>query len=163
MGIDPAAPRLNRFYRLMKKYKMTLLSHGGEELALYEGRADLGNPLRLRRPLNLGVRVMVAHAAGLGKSRDLEKEGKPLVDSFQLFMRLMDDTRYKGLVFGDISAMAQSNRPLLPLKTLLRRKDLHSRLRNGSDYPLPVINIMIRLDRLVEADIIPETGSVAFA
>jgi hypothetical protein len=71
--------------------------------------------------------------------------------NFALFLRLMDDKRYDGLVFGDISAMTQFNRAGAPLKTIIERTDLHARLVNGSDYPLPAINILIRTKPLLQA------------
>ena len=50
----------------------------------------------------------------------------------------------QGLLFGEISAALQFNRMPGPISTLLRRQDLHHRLVNGSDYPLPAINFLIR-------------------
>jgi hypothetical protein len=37
-------------------------------------REDFGNPLRLRRPLEQGVRVLVAHCASLGSGLDLDAD-----------------------------------------------------------------------------------------
>ena len=71
--------------------------------------------------------------------------------NFQLFMRLVEDRHYDGLVFGDISAMTQFNRIGEPLSTVIGRADLHSRLVNGSDYPLPAINLLIRTRPLLRA------------
>ena len=65
-------------------------------------------------------------------------------------MRLMNEKRYQGLVFGDISAMTQFNRIGHPLTTILERDDLHERLVNGSDYPLPAMNVLIRTKPLVK-------------
>ena len=65
-------------------------------------------------------------------------------------MRLMDDKKYDGLVFGEISAMTQFNRCGNPLTTIIEREDLHERLVNGSDYPLPAINVLIRTRTLVK-------------
>jgi len=128
----------------MKELDLILLSHGGEEKAV-EAEEDqkLGNPLLLRRALEHGVKVIVAHCAGLGQNEDLEAADKRLTDNFDLFMRLMDEPRYEGLVFGEISAMTQFNRAE-KLTTLLERDELHHRLVNGSDYPLPAVNIVIR-------------------
>ena len=67
MGIDPSNPQCDVFYSAMKQSRMILLSHGGEEKAV-ESEEDqkLGNPLLLRRALDHGVKVIVAHCAGLG-------------------------------------------------------------------------------------------------
>jgi uncharacterized protein len=63
----------------------------------------------------------------------------------------MDEKKFDGLVFGDISAMTQSNRIGEPLSTVLAREDLHPRLVNGSDYPLPAVNALIRTRPLARA------------
>ena len=62
----------------------------------------------------------------------------------------MDNPRYDGLLFGDISAMTQFNRLPGPLATLIERPDLHHRLLDGSDYPLPAINIVVQTRALVK-------------
>jgi hypothetical protein len=92
----------------------------------------------------------VAHCAGLGENEDLDDPERKRIPNFDLFMRLMDDKRYEGLVFADISAMTQFNRIGKPLTTILSREDLQERLVNGSDYPLPAINVLIRTSPLVK-------------
>ena len=151
MGIDPSDPRCDPFYEKMKQLDLILLSHGGEEKAV-EAEEDqkLGNPLLLRRALDHGVKVIVAHCAGLGDNQDLESADKKRVRNFDLFMRLMDEKRYRGLVYGEISAMTQFNRIGKPLTTILEREDLHERLLNGSDYPLPAMNVLVRTRPLVK-------------
>ncbi len=152
MGIDPSDPRCDPFYRRMKELSVVLLSHAGEEKAV-EAEEDqrLGNPLHLRRPLDHGVKVVAAHCAGLGENPDLDRPDRRLVPNFHLFMRLMQEKRYEGLLFGDISAMTQRNRIGVPLTTILERTELHARLVNGSDYPLPAINIVISTGALARA------------
>ncbi|HEX8160647.1 MAG TPA: amidohydrolase family protein [Pyrinomonadaceae bacterium] len=152
MGIDPSDAKCDPFYRKMKELGLVLLSHGGEEKAV-EAEEDqrLGNPLLLRRALDHGVKTIVAHCAGLGDNEDLDDPARKRTHNFRLFMRLMDDARYDGLVFGDISAMTQFNRIGEPLSTVIGREDLHSRLVNGSDYPLPAINLLIRTKPLLRA------------
>lgn len=144
MGMDPANSIIEPFYRTMKQHRMILLSHGGEEQAV-EAEEDqkLGNPLLLRKPLDSGVRVVVAHAASLGECADLDSREPRKVNCFDLFLRMMDEPKYVGRLFGEISAMLQFNRMPNPLLALLKRQDLHSRLVNGSDYPLPAINSLI--------------------
>jgi len=151
MGINPSDPQCDPFYQKMKELDLILLSHGGEEKAV-EAEEDqkLGNPLLLRRALDHGVKVIVAHCAGLGTNEDLESKDRQQRDNFDLFLRLMDEKRYEGLVFGEISAMTQFNRIGKPLQTVLNREDLHERLVNGSDYPLPAVNILIRTRPLVK-------------
>lgn len=150
MGIDPSDSQCDPFYQKMRELNLILLSHGGEEKAV-EADEDqkLGNPLLLRRPLEHGVKVIVAHCAGLGQNEDFEAEAKIKVDNFDLFMRLMDDRRYDGLLFGEISAMTQFNR-CAKLRTIINREDIHERLINGSDYPLPAVNVVIRTTTLLK-------------
>ena len=158
MGIDPSDPACDSFYQTMKELDLILLSHGGEEKAV-EAEEDqrLGNPLLLRRALEHGVKVIVAHCAGLGSNEDLDDPERKLAANFDLFVRLMDDRRYQGLVFGEISAMTQFNRVGHPLTTLLSREDLHHRLVNGSDYPLPAVNVLIRTKPLLSLGYINES------
>ncbi|MDX6384332.1 MAG: hypothetical protein QOK48_1905 [Blastocatellia bacterium] len=149
MAIDPADELCDPFYQKMKELGLILLSHGGEEKAV-EAEEDqrLGNPLLLRRPLEHGIKVIIAHCAGLGDNEDTDDPQRKRQSNFDLFLRLMNEKRYEGLLFADISAMTQYNRAGHPLKTILQREDLRERLVNGSDYPLPAINVLIRTGTL---------------
>ena len=148
-GIDPSSPQTEPFYRKMREFGMVLLAHSGEELAVFSGgRQELGNPLLLRKPLDMGVRVVALHSASFGKSIDLESPGRPKVPSFDLFLRLMDDPRYKELLYGDIAGVIFIDHSLEALRKLLAREDLHPRLLNGSDYPLPAVNFLVMTGRL---------------
>jgi len=153
-AIDPEDPRCDAFYRRMKELGVVLLTHAGEERAVAVKDAQaLGNPLKLRRPLDLGVTVIVAHCASLGRNADLDHPGK-VARNFDLFLRLMEDPKYRGRLFGDLSAITQINRLPAPLQTLLARPDLDGRLLNGSDYPLPGVDLIIWTRRLVELKLI---------
>ena len=157
MGIDPADARCDPYYRKMRELDLILLTHAGEEKAVDGEEAQaLGNPLRLRRALDQGVKVIVAHCASLGSNPDLDKPARDSQENFDYFLRLMEEKRYEGLLFGEISAMTQFNRLPRPLVTMLKRTDLHARLVNGSDYPLPAINVLVRTGRLVELGLITE-------
>jgi mannonate dehydratase len=150
MGIDPSDERCQPFYEVMKAKDLILLTHAGEEQAVEaEEYQKLGNPLLLRRPLRAGVKVIVAHCAGLGSNADLDLESPDERSNFELFLRLFEEREFEGLLFGEISAMTQFNRLGAPLKTLLERPELHGRLVNGSDYPLPAINLLIQTRALL--------------
>ncbi len=157
-GIDPADARCDRFYVKLAALKMPLISHAGDERAVHGFGEHLGNPLRLRRPLDAGVRVVVAHCASLGSGRDLDHEGAPMVPNFDLFARLMDETRYRANLVGDISAVTLGNR-MDVVATLLARRDWHGRLLNGSDYPLPGVLPLVSLPGLVERQLL-DTAAV---
>ena len=159
MGIDPASPKCDRFYEAAARLNIPIVSHAGLERAV--GGTDIqeyGNPLRLRRPLDAGVRMVVAHCASMGKDRDTDKgENGPLVDSFELFSRLFDDEKYEKKLFADISAMPQINRAGPALAKVLEREDWHARLLNGSDYPLPGIMPLFSMDYLVSLKLLDES------
>ena len=150
MGIDPASPRCDPFYRALARHRIPLLTHGGRERAV-RGTGDdtLGNPLRLRRTLDHGVRVIIAHCASFGAGVDLDAgPGGPVVPNVDLFARLMDDPRYEHLLMGDVSALTQANRFPGALGKVLERTDWHDRLLNGSDYPLPGVPALFDLDEM---------------
>jgi mannonate dehydratase len=165
MGMDPASPRCDAFYAALARLDLPLLTHAGEEVAVHSAEFQaLGNPLRLRRALDRGVRVIVAHCASYGDDVDLDRgPNGPRVASFELFARMMDEPSYEKLLFGELSAVTQVNRLGRPLETLLTRDDWHGRLVNGSDYPLPAVMPLFSLKRLVERGYlgIPEAGVIS--
>lgn len=142
-GIDPASKRCDQVYETLAQLDLPLIVHCGMERAA-PGDDNLGNPLRLRRALEHGVRVVVAHCASMGDDRDLDRGADgPWLPSFALFERLMDEPAHGGRLFGDLSAITQTARAGRPLRRVLERAheggDWAGRLLNGSDYPLPAI------------------------
>ena len=163
MGIDPASARCDGFYAAMAKLNLPLISHGGEERAVLGHEThDFGNPLRLRRALDAGVRVVIAHCASLGEDRDLDRgPNGPYVESFSLFRRMFDAAQYEKRLYGDISAMTQANRAGPALAFVIESEAWHARLLNGSDYPLPGVMPMYSVDYLVSLGMLaPQTAPV---
>ncbi len=158
MGIDPASRRCIPFYQAMQRLGIPLLSHAGHEVAVgTEGSRESGNPLLLRKALDQGVKVIVAHCASLGKAVDLDKRaGRTEKSSFELFVRMMKEPQYEGLLFGDISALLQINRLDGPIKYLLLQEDWNPRLINGSDYPLPGVLPIIPLKQIVRMGLLQQ-------
>lgn len=157
MGIDPGDARCDPFYAYLATAKLPLITHAGEEMAAKGAdQQDFGNPLRLRRALDHGVRVVVAHCASLGSGVDLDqgRHGGE-VENFALFARLMGEESYAKLLFGDISAVTQINRADC-LKPLLEREEWHARLLNGSDYPLPGILPLFSPKRIAAEGLLAE-------
>jgi len=139
MNINPDSALCDPFYEAMAHWNIPLLCHCGDESAVDGANIEAhayGNPLLVRRALDHGVKVVIAHCASLGKN------------NFELFTQLMEEPRYEGLLFGDISAMSLVNRDISALKTVISRKEWHSRLLYGSDYPLPGIIPLISLKDL---------------
>jgi len=142
-GMDPADPDIDPFYQAMARHNMTLLCHTGWEMSVSSDAQALGNPQKLRRPLDMGVMVIMAHVGNTGMSEDLDNPGKR-VSNFALALRMLDDPRYRERLYADIAMMTQVSRNPRDLKTLLARQDVHHRLVNGSDYPLPAVGVTIR-------------------
>ena len=106
--------------------------------------------LKLRRPLESGVRVVIAHCASLGTDIDLDAGVNAAeVECFELFERLMAVREFEGRLFGDISALPQTNRFKI-LERILKHDDWAGRLLNGSDYPLPGVFPLFSIDAFVE-------------
>jgi mannonate dehydratase len=154
MGIDPASPLCDRFYKSAAKLNIPIISHGGEEKALHGlNQPAFGNPLSLRRALNAGVRVVIAHCATIGVDKDEQSKWRK---SFDIFANLMAEKQWESKLFGDISAIVLRNREPEVVKTLLTETAWHKRLLNGSDYPLTGILPLISVDSFVKAGLITD-------
>ncbi len=156
MGIHPASvhmhAQLEAYYQIMQEYDMTLITHTGDEKATEaEEFQNLGNPLFLKKPLGMGVKVVMAHVASLGACMDEDAKictpGTPYID---LAIDMLEEPRYGNLLFADISALTQDNRKD-NLDKVLANHAIHSNLVNGSDYPLPAVNIVIQTRTLESA------------
>ncbi|MDH5179415.1 MAG: amidohydrolase [Gammaproteobacteria bacterium] len=138
MNIDPASSACDRFYAALVKHNIPLLTHAGDEHAVAGvDSQSFGNPQLLRRALDHGVKVIVAHCATKGTNPDIDHPNKGEVENYRLFTRMLDEPRYEKLLYGDVSAILQLNRVGPHIEELLQREEWHSRLLNGSDYPLP--------------------------
>ncbi len=156
MGMDPADARCQDFYRVLAASGTPLIVHCGEEKAVKgSDTQSFGNPLRLRRALDAGVKVVVAHCATLGNDEDDDGSIRP---SFELFLKLMHEPRAENRLYGDLSAITQRNRQPECLRTLLTRSDLHHRLLHGSDYPLPGILPLTSPKALAETGLLPKVA-----
>lgn len=151
MGIDPGSSRCDAFYDALAKLQIPLITHAGQERAVKGAHQQhFGNPLRLRRALDHGVRVVVAHCASMGEDRDIDRgPNARYVPSFELFARLMLDAKYEKNLYADISAMPQINRAPYLIK-IIERTEWHPRLLNGSDYPLPGVIPLFSVDLFAE-------------
>lgn len=156
MGIDPLSKQCQRFYQAAADLNIPIITHTGRENAVQGGNQDFGNPLRIRRALDAGVRVVLAHCASDGEDNDLDQgESAQRVKSFELFARLMDETAYKSLLYADISAITLRNHAWV-IKPLLQRTDWHCRLLNGSDYPLAAIVPLFNLNKLMNENLLEQ-------
>jgi mannonate dehydratase len=153
--MDPASALCDRAYRALQELGLPLITHAGHEQAVEaEAAQALGCPLRLRRALDAGVKVIVAHCASLGVYPDSDDPMRTVRPSLDLFLRLMDTKEYEGRIWGDISALTVFTRIDDALPRVLRRTDLHHRLIHGSDYPIPAIDPLINTWQILAADLI---------
>ncbi|MDR2637453.1 MAG: amidohydrolase family protein [Zoogloeaceae bacterium] len=160
--IDPASPLCDAFFALLARHDLPLIVHCGKEEAVQTRYLKYGNPLRLRRALEAGARIVVAHCATTGKDEDFDHPsgaGTSHCSSFALFARLMDEPAWRGRLFGDISAITLRNRRPAIIRTLLERADWHPRLLNGSDYPLPGIIPLVSPASLARAGLLPREAT----
>jgi predicted TIM-barrel fold metal-dependent hydrolase len=122
--IDPADERLIPFYRKLVELELPLLTHAGDEHSFTGAAHHYGDPHKLRLPLELGVTVIVAHAATSGSNEDQ--------DNMQRLLPMFAD--YPNL-YTDISSLTQANK-LGFLPQLLAAGIDPARLLYGTDFPL---------------------------
>ena len=126
---DPANPEYKPFYRELAKLNIPLLSHVGYEFSLIGKDQSLGDPNRLRVPLDEGATVIAAHACSYGLI---------LYEKFHpTFLDMVG--RYPNF-YADISALTQPNRFKM-LLLLRKHPEVHHRLLFGTDYPLSVFHL----------------------
>ncbi len=114
-----------RFWERLAKGGMALLAHTGGESVLPQTNPAYADPRRLRLPLEVGVTVIAAHAAGRNGLWD--PNWTPQLEELAArFPRL----------YCDNSALCTPNR----WRTLgaLLEGPLRGRVIHGSDYPVPV-------------------------
>ena len=114
MGIHPASEtmkdKLEAYYEIMHKYDMVLISHTGDEKATEaEEFQNLGNPLFLRKALDMGVKVVMAHVASLGECKEEDASicspGTPYID---VAIQMLEEPQYQQLLFADISLLSRN-------------------------------------------------------
>lgn len=124
MHIDPADEAIIPFYRELVRLGLPLLVHTGQERSFVNARDEFGDPVRLELPLKLGVRVIAAHVATTGAA-----------DGVEMFERIMPLFEKYPNLYADISSLTQLNK-LGYLAQVVKKKEIHSRLVYGSDWPL---------------------------
>ena len=128
-GFDPGNPRYIPFYRALARHGLPLLSHVGYEFSLIGKDQSVGDPDRLRVPLDEGVTVIAAHGCNNG-----------LLVHEPFYATLLSLVKTYPNFFTDVSALTLPNRFLMLLK-LRRHPELADRLLFGTDYPLPVFHL----------------------
>ncbi|MHB8895553.1 MAG: amidohydrolase family protein [Candidatus Geothermincolia bacterium] len=123
-GIDPGDRRYKSFYERMLEHGMVLTSHTGYEHSVFVTDQSLGDPERLRFPLELGLTVVAGHAGTSGFYHRIEY--------FPNLVRLIEEY---GNLYADTSAIANPVR--FPYLRRLLTPPVVDRLIQGTDYPVP--------------------------
>jgi predicted TIM-barrel fold metal-dependent hydrolase len=137
-GIDPSERRYVPFYEKLVALDLPLLTHVGDEDSFSKTNNALGDPHRLRLPLECGVRVIAAHVASAGVS-----DGQCNVERV---LEMMPE--FPNLV-ADISTLTQWNRRK-HLRKVLQDPRLEGRLMYGTDYPLTNTPLVTPLQYLLQ-------------
>ena len=147
-NVNCSLPQYEAFWRRMASAGLPFLSHTGGEMTVPVVNRSYQDPRILRRPLELGVKVIAAHASGNSHLFDPNYFGE--------LLRLMDE--FPGL-YADTSAL---NSPVR--SGLLRRvkeSGRQDRFLHGSDFPVPVGALWVRLRGLITTRQWREAGRIA--
>ena len=125
-NVDCSDRRHDAFWERMAAAGLPFLCHTGGELTVPVMNRAYQDPRNLRRPLEIGVKVIAAHGAGRSHPFDRDHTDA-LLAMMDEFPRLYADTSALNTLFR-----ARTLRRLL----LSRHRD---RLLHGSDYPVPVL------------------------
>jgi len=118
LRIDLSDPAYTEFYKKMASYGLPLLVHTGSESAIRDcGDDELGNPKKLERALDIGVKVIFSHC------------GTP--EFYDEFLKMIQHENG----YGGLSAMGREKRYKFLLE-LASAKELHDKLVFETDYPL---------------------------
>ncbi|HZC82269.1 MAG TPA: amidohydrolase family protein [Nitrospiraceae bacterium] len=122
-GFDPGNRKYIPFYKKLAQLKIPLLSHVGYEFTLTRQDQSVGDPDKLRVPLDEGVTVIAAHGCSAG-----------LVFYERYIPTFLNLVRLYTNFFADVSALTLPNRFGMLLR-LRRYPETHERLLFGTDYP----------------------------
>jgi len=137
--IDPGHPNCLAFYKKLAEHHLPLLTHTGPEYAIPTSEKaynEFNNPKHMRRALDEGVTVILAHCA-LPYFWFLD--GDYQVD-FDEFLKLFDEAQRKGWrLYADVSALCTPLRS--PYIETIKERVPADRLVFGSDYPIPLFEL----------------------
>jgi uncharacterized protein len=124
-GVDCGRREYERFWERMAEAGLPLLAHTGGEMTVPVVERRYQDPRYLRRPLEIGVKVIAAHGASNSSLWDRDY----LPELLEMMEEFVD-------LYGDTSALNT------PVRSGALRRILESRMRerfvHGSDFPVPV-------------------------
>ena len=147
-NVDCSLPEYDEFWRRMAAAGLPFLCHTGGEMTVPVINRAYQDPRVLRRPLELGVKVIAAHSSGNSHFFDQNHFGE--------LIRLMDEFPQ---LYADTSALNS------PIRSGVLRSVKESgrlgRFLHGSDYPVPVGALWVRLRGLITTAQWREAGKIA--
>lgn len=132
--IDPSNPRYDSYYEKLRDLDLALLCHAGPESAVPNRPSDeqLNDPRRLKRALELGVTVIVAH----GAAHFLPKPVRPEMEHAPHLASMLEQSERKGWkLYADISACLITPYRAATVGELINRFP-EERFVYGSDFPI---------------------------
>ena len=124
-GVNCSAPAYDAFWEKMAAAELPMLAHTGGEMTVPVANTLYQDPRYLRRPLEIGVKVIAAHCASRSSLWD--------PDYFDELLEMMN--RFPNL-YADTSALNTPMRSAALAKVL--DSELQERFVHGSDFPVPV-------------------------
>lgn len=125
LDVNCSLPRYDSFWEKMAAAGLPLLAHTGGEMTVPVANPRYQDPEFLRRPLDIGVKVIAAHAASRSGLFDR--------DYFDHLVEMMEEFPH---LYADTSALNTPFRSAVLSKIV--RCHLQDRFIHGSDYPVPV-------------------------
>lgn len=146
-NVNCELPQYDEFWRRMAAAGLPFLCHTGGEMTVPVIHRAYQDPRILRRPLELGVTVIAAHCAGNSHFLDRNYFGE--------LLRLMEEFPR---LYADTSALNS------PIRSGVLRQVLASgrreRFLHGSDFPVPVGALWVRLRGLISTAQWREAGRI---
>lgn len=136
-NVDCSAPQYTAFWERMAEAGLPMLAHTGGEMTVPVANKRYQDPRYLKRPLEIGVKVIAAHCASNSTLWD--------PNYFDVLLDMMHD--YQNF-YADTSAL---NTPIRSgaLQRVLDC-DLRDRFVHGSDFPVPVGTWYVRFRGLID-------------
>lgn len=144
-GVDTREKRYESYFEKLVEKDIPLIIHIGSESSVHSFK-EMESIEMLRRPLEIGVKVICAHMAlsyePLQIFKALSKNPKNFNDDYFELLRMLK--QYNNL-YADISALLTPVRAKA-LRHISEQKDIHSKLLFGTDFPVPFTTVFNTYD-----------------
>ncbi|HVJ45588.1 MAG TPA: amidohydrolase family protein [Luteolibacter sp.] len=137
LNVDCSRPAYDPFWEKMAEAGLPMLAHTGGEMTVPVAEPRFQDPRYLRRPLEIGVKIIAAHAASNSSLWD--------EDYFDVLVGMMREFPH---LHADTSALNTPFRSAAFAKVL--KSDLRERFIHGSDFPVPVGTWYPRMRGLID-------------